>query len=342
MARGISMEMIKKYQLGFHAGETKDGKPYQPSFRPWPSWGLKEEKRDNGKYRMFILPAGLVIPSIVAGRLHRITIRLIKPDPSQPKKKYHYVIGSILDVWISNPNARAFVVQEAELDSIAVESAAGDLVGTIGLGSTGMKPDSRADKALRQAISILVSMDFDQPRFNERTGRMESPGAKASGWWKQEFPQSVRWPVPQGKDAGEAFALGVDLRAWILAGLPSILVPEEPEMSFADEAEESFVSRDSQQCEMEEEARIEIILHGRKFPQTNEVLELKQLLIESDGFIRLYDGGNNLGVEVNRQWSLDNRAKRKRLTELLYGSDSVFTLLCNLADGNYKAVNLPV
>jgi hypothetical protein len=333
MARGISMEMIKKHLLGFHAGETKDGKQYLPSFRPWPSWGLNDEKKESGKHRMLILPAGLVIPYIVNDRLHRLTIRLIKPDPSQPKKKYHYVRGSIRDAWMSNPSARAFVVQEAELDSIAVEAAAGDLVGTIGLGSTDTKPDSRAYKALRNAISILVAMDFDQPRLNERTGKMESPGATASGWWKSEFSQSTRWPVPQGKDAGEAFGLGVDLRTWILAGLPSILVPEE---------RHSEPVSPPIRTEIEEEIRIEKILHDKKYPPTNEVLELKQLLAESDGFIQLYDCGNNLGIEVDRQWSLDNRAKRRRMTQLLYGSNAVFTMLCNLADGNYKAVNLPV
>ena len=124
---------------------------------------------------MIMLPAGLVIPYIVDGLLHRITIRLIRKDPQQPKKKYHYVRGSIRDLWVSNPNAKAFVLQEAEFDCIAVDGAAGDVVGTIGLGSTGTKPDARTAGILKGSLAILDGLDFDQPRRNPQTGKMETP-----------------------------------------------------------------------------------------------------------------------------------------------------------------------
>jgi hypothetical protein len=51
-------------------------------------------------------------------------------------------------------------------------------------------------------------MDFDKA------------GAAAVQWWRENFSQSKRWPVPQAKDPGDAFKAGLDLRAWILAGFP--------------------------------------------------------------------------------------------------------------------------
>ena len=213
--RGISMYSIKKYRLGFNEGQERKNQPFQPIFRPWVSWGMRNEKNANGRPKMFVLPAGLVVPYIVDGHLHRLTIRLLLPDRNNPKKKYHYVVGSMRDVWLSNPQAQAFVIAEAELDCIAVDEAAGDLVGTIGLGSTGVKPDSRAAAALERALCILNSMDYDHP------------GAKAGIWWSQTYPQTRRWPVPEGKDPGDAVAAGVDLRMWIMAGLPPVFHESE-------------------------------------------------------------------------------------------------------------------
>jgi len=331
MARGISMTSITRYKLGFHAGEERDDKQYEPSFRPWPSWGLKDEKRENGKHRMLILPAGLVIPYVVDDRLHRITIRLIKPDPKQPKKKYHYVRGSIRDVWMSNPEARAFVIQEAELDCIAVAEAAGDLVGTIGLGSTGVKPEIRSAASLTRAIAILDALDYDEA------------GAKAGKWWREQYPQCSRWPVPKGKDAGEAFTAGINLRTWLLAGLPPVFhehpavepavkedIPEAVEV-----APEARVRGSQTVSETAAAARVEQILQGKKIPSSNDVEELKNLLEEAGGFFRIYDQGNAVGPEISPDWSYENRQKRARISELLHLSESVGALIENLADGLY-------
>jgi hypothetical protein len=54
----------------------------------------------------------------------------------------------------------------------------------------------------------MVALDVDQA------------GAQAWQWWKTTFPDCERWPVPKGKDPGEAFEAGVDIREWVVAGLP--------------------------------------------------------------------------------------------------------------------------
>ena len=44
---------------------------------------------------------------------------------------------------------------------------------------------------------ILVALDF---------GDGDLAGAKGWPWWQGQFSQARRWPVPAGKDPGEAFA----------------------------------------------------------------------------------------------------------------------------------------
>lgn len=46
--------------------------------------------------------------------------------------------------------------------------------------------------------------------------------AQAWPWWAATYEQARLWPVPEGKDPGDAFALGVDLQSWILAGSPAV------------------------------------------------------------------------------------------------------------------------
>jgi hypothetical protein len=69
-----------------------------------------------------------------------------------------------------------------------------------------------------------VALDFDKPQWNEQKQRMVAPGAEACGWWSKTFPDTwKRWPVPEGKDPGEAFQAGIDLRKWASDGLPPAL-----------------------------------------------------------------------------------------------------------------------
>jgi len=108
------------------------------------------------------------------------------------------------------------VVIEAELDAWALFSAAGDLVGAYAIGNSSAKPDAASAARLRRLDLILVATDFDEP-----DAKGERPGTKAARWWLEQFPQACRWPVPSGKDPGDAFKAGVNLRQWIAAGLPA-------------------------------------------------------------------------------------------------------------------------
>ena len=195
VARGIPESAIGRYGLGWNA------KDY---YRPRAVWGLPPELKEDGRERKLWLPPGLVIPQVMkGGEIWRIRIR----REGEAKPKYWAVPGSAMGCLVLG-KGRVAVVVEAELDTIAVAIAAGDLVTAVGLGSAQLRPDTATAALLRNSIDILFALDFDRP------------GAKELKWWQEHYPKSRPWPVPDGKDPGEAVKAGEDLRAWIMAGLP--------------------------------------------------------------------------------------------------------------------------
>jgi len=204
-ARGIDAGAAADYRLGWNPGE--EGKDI---YRARSAWGLPEERRDDGRLKALWIPAGLVIPYIRDGVIHRLRIRRPAGEP-----RYYVLPGSASSTMLLGRERRAFVVVEAELDAIAV-MANNALAGAVGLGSVSAKPDAEACEILRGALQILVSLDYDEA------------GAKAMTWWKEHFGRCERWPVPQGKDPGEAFGMGTDLGLWILGGLPPAMTIDDP------------------------------------------------------------------------------------------------------------------
>ena len=306
--RGIPFAMVEKYKIGLHLGKTRGDQEWEPDFRPWKSWGLRDEKADGGKPRMFVLPAGIVVPWIRNGELRRIRIRLAKPNPKNPKEKYHVVKGSSIDLFSTTIKARAFVLVETELDAVMIDSEAGDLVGAIGLGAVGMMPDKVTDPALRQAVRILNALDFDEA------------GLKSSVWWEEHFKNSVRWPVPVGKDPGEAWQAGVDIRSWIEAGLPASLVrPMSPE---------------------QEQARNTRRATQQATAPTGEVAELLDLLRVSGGNIAISGNGYAMAVHLDDSWKAAHQQQSARITELVFLGLESGDYLATLPDGIYTARNL--
>lgn len=220
-ARGLPPERWALYHLGYNPGEN--GKSMM---RPRKAWGLAEGKplRKTGKPRRTVwLPRGVVIPRMAGGKVERLRIRRNNVDLTGElaKMKYYVIPGSDMTPellpcrgGVLPPDACAVVV-EAELDALAVHYAAGDLAMCLATMTAKLRhlPRTSLD-ALRRCAVILVAMDYG-----------DEDGAGADGWrlWQETFPQARRWPVPHGKDPGEAYALGLDLRAWVAAGLPPAL-----------------------------------------------------------------------------------------------------------------------
>ncbi len=219
-ARGLPPESWQAYGLGYNPGENN--KPHTMRVRK--SWGLADgtPTMKGGKPRKALwLPRGIVIPHMAGQRATRLRIRRNNADLSGgvlPKMKYYVIPGSDMAPLVLPcrggvlpPDACAVVV-ESELDAMAVHHAAGDLALCFAAMTAKLRHIPKEQlAALRRCAVILVALDY---------GDKDEAGAEGWRLWQETFPQARRWMVDRGKDPGEAFGLGLDLRAWVTAGLP--------------------------------------------------------------------------------------------------------------------------
>lgn len=225
-ARGLSLDAVRAYRLGWMAGEDKTGTCL---YRQRAAFGLPPKTGKDGKpVRSFWIPRGITIPDWDAtGNCRRLQIRRPNKDIDAAKKhdpKYMYVsqpdpaytASQVFPPVGVAAELATWVVVEARLDAMAVHHACGGRVGVVALLTVSAHPDAVAHAALSRAARILVALDFDtQPEDGKPI-----PTAKAWPWWEAAYPQARLWPVPKGKDPGDAYAQGVDLWAWVRAGMP--------------------------------------------------------------------------------------------------------------------------
>lgn len=196
MDRGLNIDTLKNYRLGIN-GINYEEYP--------PEWGLSPMYDDQAHEKNLYIPSGVVIPCLRENKIQRLRIRRFDQSSGG---KYYIVPGSALNPMILG-HGEAVVIVESELDALLINQEAGDLVQAIALGSVAVKPNTELTGILQKARIILVALDSDVA------------GAKAMwGWWHRYFPNSKRWPVLIGKDPSEAFQNGMDIRTWIIAGIP--------------------------------------------------------------------------------------------------------------------------
>jgi hypothetical protein len=220
--RGLPEAAVRRYRLGYLAEE---GNNADCLYRARSAFGLPEKPgRDGRPMRALWIPRGITIPLWgTDGQCLRIRIRRRDADLSGDVKKSKYLLipqpGDPYSAPMSLPpsvlpDLATWVVVEAELDAMAVHHACGGEAGALSVLTVSGKPDADAHSLLFRAARILVALDFDQDK-----GDGSNPAAAAWPWWASAYPQVRLWPVPDGKDPGEAFQRGVDLRAWIAAGM---------------------------------------------------------------------------------------------------------------------------
>ena len=214
--RGLHLKYVKEHRFGWLNRDE---------YRARKAWGLPEELKEDKTPKKLWLPKGIVIPTYVDGTIHRLRIRKHELRNSEDAR-YYWVPGSGNDVVVINPAAQAFVIVEADLDGHLINCLAGDMVGSVALGTCSAHPKETAFQILRASLSILVALDFDPG--TDKSGNYKNPGGKSSRWWQEQFTQARRWPVIGAKDPGDAYKAGIDLRAWIIAGLPPAMTIAAP------------------------------------------------------------------------------------------------------------------
>lgn len=230
--RGLPIEAVKQYKIGYLEGEDKSGTCF---YRARSAFGLPDQQNKDGTRtrKSLWIPRGLTIPLWQPSweqpdEVHRLRIRRRREDLTGTyNNKFILLEGSAQAPMVLAPKGvsagmAVWVVVEAELDAMAVHYACDGRVGVIAVLTNLGKPNVEAHQWLSQSPLILVALDFDPPS-QKVANKGRRPGYQGWLWWEQTYQQARRWPVPVGKDPGEAFLHGVDLAAWINAGLPSSL-----------------------------------------------------------------------------------------------------------------------
>jgi len=207
--RGAKMRAWLHTEKGLHDATIKEaclGLALADKYEPRATWGLDPFIKEDGTEKMQWIPAGLVIPWVVNGDVIRLRIRRDEPGDGA---RYVIVSGSGTAPLIMNQDGGAGLIVESELDSLLLNQEAGDFVFVVAMGTATAKPDIQTHSILKDTPIILVSLDTDDA------------GTKAAwSFWPYTYGKKAkRWPTINGKDASAARLNGLDLRAWVLAGL---------------------------------------------------------------------------------------------------------------------------
>jgi hypothetical protein len=310
--RGISRKTAAGMRLGWLSEDR---------WRSRASWGLPRELKADGSEKKLWIPAGLVIPLLEASgpegaaAVRRIRIRRF----SDQEPRYYNMPGSSMACRAHGLPNRAAVIVENDLDAIMIAGQAADLAAVVAMGTSKAKPGPALTQLLAECAVILVALDY---------GDGDLSGGKGWTWWRQAFPQARRWPVLSGKDAGEAYAAGADIRAWILAGLPPGwrtgpspigLVTGRREECVLDERENPPGVRGAAEGEpagVEAAAREPGDDAGGQ--ELGAVAELAQLLRRHPVEIRVAAGGSRVWIRENHDWKRKNWETARRISQLVF------------------------
>ena len=204
--RGISDATIKQARLGWidrSAGFDSD------------SWGLTPDLDKNGLKRQIWIPAGLIIPFFLDGFPVRLRVRQSKEDV---ENRFLLVIGSATMYFDyarhinSCPDtAKPALITESELDGWLLYEQLGDKYQIFASGSASTRPDRYTHGVIKNVPKIL-NLDDDVAGHAEQK------------WWRDQYQHVFPLFSEFGKDPGDSYQVGVDIRAWGLDGLK--LIPD--------------------------------------------------------------------------------------------------------------------
>lgn len=199
-ARGLRPETIARARLGSNP---------QDRFYLGGDFGLAQEAHpDTGKPRKVCVPAGILIPYFDAdGACAKLQSRC----EDDKYGRYRVLPGSEPASLVLLPEGpvRVVVGLESALDALLCHQEVPKDYAFVALGSTAYQPDAVADALFRGAPRLLIATDSDEA------------GAVAQRRLIARYPGSSRLIVPPecGKDIGEAFVRGLDIREWCALGI---------------------------------------------------------------------------------------------------------------------------
>lgn len=194
--RGLTEESIRKFFIGWNEA---------PFCERAEDFGLKSLNASSNK---IYLDRGFVLPSFRDNILTKAKIRRADWHPNGQKSKYYEIKGSVASPSLFDyfPDRPCLIV-EAEFDAMLMSQSVGNICCTVALGGASKKPDLITHQLLFKSPLILFALDFDEA------------GKKAFRFWKETYPNLYAWPVPKEKSPCDALKAGVNLKAWVLAGI---------------------------------------------------------------------------------------------------------------------------
>jgi hypothetical protein len=211
-ARGISNNTIKAARMGWNN---------QSLTFNLESWGLTPQKDQNGKNRQIWIPEGLLIPQFQNQKIIRLRVRQANPItnnrfiiiPGSATGYFNYSVHLNIKSTDTDTDTEKAVkpvlITESELDGWLLQQELKDSFQIYAVGNASARPDQQTHIIL-QDNKILLNLDDDPAGHNETT------------WWQEHYPQTVTWFSEFGKDPGESFEVGCDIRKWGEQGLEQL------------------------------------------------------------------------------------------------------------------------
>jgi hypothetical protein len=183
--RGLPLEAVKKYKLG-----------YSPVYH-------RLEKKFFRTDKDVHISKGIIIPYMVDGEVRRIKIRRDEWTPEDSFSKYVGVYGGQKSMSLYPGSTKRMIAVESELDGLAVDYLSNGRLHVVATGSNTRRPDTVTHDVASDCTLIAVAYDNDDE------------GRKMLYRWKEFYDSAVKYPVGKGKDVGEAYEQGWDVKSWV-------------------------------------------------------------------------------------------------------------------------------
>ena len=190
--RGIPKAAIAVYGIGFLSNNTTFDRK---------DLGLPNAQ--DGKATLWI-PKGITIPTFDNGKLIRLKVRRSDWKPNDTLPKYWEISGGLKGLnLIGDKSRETIIVVESELDAYAVHWSLQGKVLVIAVGSNTKHPDSLTHALVKNSSKLIILHDNDEA------------GEVMLNKWTGLYPKAIGASVSIGKDIGEAFERGYDVKSWL-------------------------------------------------------------------------------------------------------------------------------